>query len=59
MNYGDEEHVLGNDEMTNSDGTDREEAPCASNVVMPSVVISNVGTPSINLRPSRRSRASQ
>jgi hypothetical protein len=34
MNYGNEEQVLGNDEMTDSDGTDHEEAPCDGNVVM-------------------------
>jgi hypothetical protein len=38
MNYGNEEQVLGDDEMTNSAGTDREEAPCDGDVVTPSVV---------------------
>jgi hypothetical protein len=59
MNYGDEDQVLGNDEMTDGDGTDREEAPYYGDVVMLGVVTSNVGTSSINLRPRRRSRASQ
>jgi hypothetical protein len=58
MNYGNEEQVLENDEMTNNDGTDWKEAPCDGNVVMPGVFISNVGTSSANLRPRRRSRAS-
>jgi hypothetical protein len=34
MNYGNEEQVLGDDDMTNNDGTDHEEAPCNGNVVM-------------------------
>jgi hypothetical protein len=58
-NYGDEEQVLGDDEMTDGDGTDREETPCDGNVVMPGVVTSNIETPSVNLRPRRCSRASQ
>jgi hypothetical protein len=58
LNYGDEVHVLRNDEMTNTDGTDHEEAPCDCNVVIPSVVPPDVGTPSVILRPRRHSRAS-
>jgi hypothetical protein len=49
MNYGDEELVLGNDEMTDTDGTDREEAPCNGDVVMLSVDTSNVGFSISNL----------
>jgi hypothetical protein len=33
-NYGNEEHVLGDDEMTNGASTDHEEAPCDGDVVM-------------------------
>jgi hypothetical protein len=36
--------VLGDDEMTDNDGTDCEEAPCDGDVVIPGVVTSNVGT---------------
>jgi hypothetical protein len=59
MNYGEEEQVLGNDEMTDGASTDHEEAPCDGNVVMPCVVTSNVGTTSVNPRPTRHSRPSQ
>jgi hypothetical protein len=55
-NYGDEEQVLGDDEMTDSATTDREEAPCDGDVVMRGVVTSNVGSTSVNLRPIRCSR---
>jgi hypothetical protein len=55
-NYGDKEQVLGDDEMTDSAGTNREEAPCDGNVVMRGVVTSNVGSTSVNLRPRRRNR---
>jgi hypothetical protein len=55
-NYGDEEHVLGDDEMTDDAGTDREEAPCDGNVVMRGVATLNVGRTSVNLRPRRRNR---
>jgi hypothetical protein len=41
--------VLGDDEMTGG----------AGDVFMPSIVTSNVGTTSVNLRPRRRSRPSQ
>jgi hypothetical protein len=37
--------------MTDADGTNRKEAPCNGDVVKPSIVTSNVGTPSVNLRP--------
>jgi hypothetical protein len=55
-NYGDEEQVLGDDEMTDGAGADREEAPCDGNVVMRGVLTSNVGSTSVNLRPRRRNR---
>jgi hypothetical protein len=45
--------------MTNGDGTDHNETPYDGDVVMPSVVTSNVGTPNVNLRPRCHSRASQ
>jgi hypothetical protein len=57
VNYGDEDQVLGDDEMKDIDGTYREEAPCDGNVVMLSVVTLDVGTPSVVLRPRRHSRA--
>jgi hypothetical protein len=53
-NYGDKEQVLGDDEMTDDAGTDREEAPC--DVVMRRVATSNVRSTSVNLRPRRRNR---
>ena len=59
MNYGDEDEVLGNDEIMDGDGTHYEEAPYDGDVVIPGVVTSNIGTPSINLRPRHRSRAFQ
>jgi hypothetical protein len=59
MNFGDGEQVLGNDEITNSDGIDREEAPCDGDVIIPCIVTSNVGILSVNLRPRRYNRASQ
>jgi hypothetical protein len=59
MNYGNDEQVLGDDEMTDGDGTIRKEAPCNGDVVMLGVVTSNVGTLSVNLRPRHRSRAFQ
>jgi hypothetical protein len=55
-NYGDEEQVLGDDEMTDGAGTDREEAPCDGDVVMRGIATSNVGSTSVNLRPRRRNR---
>jgi hypothetical protein len=59
MNYGNEEHVLGDDEIKDNNGTDHEETSYYGDVIMPSDVISNVGTLSINLRPRHRSRVSQ
>jgi hypothetical protein len=35
MNFGNEEHVLGDDEMTNTNGTYHEETHCNADVVMP------------------------
>ena len=48
--------MLGNDEMMDDVGTDREEAPCDGNVVMRGVATSNVGSTSMNLRPRHRNR---
>jgi hypothetical protein len=42
MNCGNEEHVLRDDEMTNTDGADHEEAPSDADVVMLGVVTSSV-----------------
>jgi hypothetical protein len=58
MNYSDDEQVLGDDEMTNSYGIDREEAPCDGDVVMPGVVTLNVSIPSVILRSRCHSRDS-
>jgi hypothetical protein len=55
-NYGDEEQVLGDNEMTDGASTDREEAPCDGDVIMRGVATSNVGSTSVNLRPRRRNR---
>jgi hypothetical protein len=55
-NYGDEEQVLGDDEMTDGTGIDHEEAPCDGDVVMRGVATSNVGSTSVNLRPRRRNK---
>jgi hypothetical protein len=59
MNYGDEEQVLGDHEMNDTDGVDHEEAPYDGDAVMPSVVTSNVGIPGFVLTPRRHSRAFQ
>ena len=59
MNYGNEEQVLGDDEMMDGKSTDHEETPYDGDVIMPCIITSNVGTPSVNLRPRRCSRASQ
>jgi hypothetical protein len=56
MNYGDEEQVLGDDEMTDGVNTDREEALCNGDVVVRGVVISNVKSTSVNMRPRRHNR---
>ena len=48
--------MLGNNEMIDGAGIDREEAPCDGNVVMRGLATSNVGGTSVNLRPKRRSR---
>jgi hypothetical protein len=59
MNYGNEEQVLGNNEMTDIDDTYHEEAPCNIDVVMPGVVILDIGTPSVVVRSKYHSRASK
>jgi hypothetical protein len=51
--------VFGDDEMMDNNGTNREEAPCDDDVVMPCIVTLDVGTPSVIMRPRRHSRASQ
>ena len=51
INYGNKKQVLEDDKMMDSASTNCEEAPYDGNVVMPGVVTSNFGTPSINLRP--------
>ena len=56
INYGNEEQVLGDDEMIDGAGIDREEVPCDSNVIMQEVATSNVRNISVNLRPKRRTR---
>ena len=56
INYGNEEQVFGDDKITDSASTDREEAPCDGDVVMQGVATSIVGSISINLRPRRRNR---
>jgi hypothetical protein len=45
--------------VTDDDGTGHEKALCDGNVIMPGVVTSNVGIPTVNLRPRHRSRSSQ
>ena len=59
MNYCDEKQVLGEDEMMDGASTDHEEAPYDGDVVMPGVIASNAGIPSVNLRPRHCNRASQ
>ena len=59
MNYGNEEHVLGDDEIKDNNGTDREETSYYGDVIIPSIVTSNFGTLSINLKPRHCNRASQ
>jgi hypothetical protein len=59
MNYGNEELVLGDNEMTDIDGTNHEDASCDGDVVMPGVVTLDVGIPSVVLRPRHHGRAFQ
>lgn len=59
MNYGNKKQVLGNNEIIDIDDTYHEEAPCNTNVVMPGVVILDIGTPSIVVRSKHHSRASK
>jgi hypothetical protein len=59
MNFGYEEQLLGDDEMTDSDGPDREEAPSDDDVVITSAATSTNGPPNANRRSQRRRKASQ
>jgi hypothetical protein len=43
--------------MTDTDGTNRKEAPCNGDIVMPIVVTLNFGTPIVVLTPRCHSRA--
>jgi hypothetical protein len=51
--------VLGNYEITDTHGTDHEEAPCNANVVILGIITPDVVTPSVVLRSRRHYRASQ
>jgi hypothetical protein len=59
MNPRDKKEVLGDDEMTDGAGTDREEALCDGYVIMLATLTSNVASTGPNLRPRRRSTASE
>jgi hypothetical protein len=59
VNYGHEKQVLGDNEITQSDGTNHEEAPCDGDVIMPSVVTLDVGTLCIILKFKQHNRTSQ
>jgi hypothetical protein len=59
MNFGYEEQPLGDDEMTDSDGPDREEAPSDDDVVIAGAGTSTNGPPNAIRRSQRRRRASQ
>jgi hypothetical protein len=59
MNFGYEEQPLGDDEMTDSNGPDREEASFDDDVVIASVGTSTTGPPNAVRRSQRRRRASQ
>ena len=54
--YGNEEQVLGDNEMTDGARTHHEEAYYDGDVVIQGVVTSNVGNTSVILRPKRRHR---
>jgi hypothetical protein len=58
MNFGYEEQPLGDDEMMDSDGPDREEAPFDDDVVIASAATSTNGPPNAIRRSQRRRRAS-
>jgi hypothetical protein len=51
--------VLGNDEMTDTDGIDLEEGPCNANVVMPSIAIPYDLIPSVVLSSKRHTKTFQ
>jgi hypothetical protein len=59
MNFGYEEQPLGDDEMTDSNGPDRKEAPSDDNVVIAGAGTSTNGPPNAIRRSQRRRRASQ
>jgi hypothetical protein len=59
MNFGYEEQPLGDDEMTDSDGPDREEAPFDDDVVIAGAGTSTNGPLNAIRRSQRRRRASQ
>jgi hypothetical protein len=59
MNYGNEGQVLGDDEMTNTNCTNREEAPGDADVVMLDVIIPDIVTPGAVSRLRYHSRACQ
>jgi hypothetical protein len=59
MNFGYEEQPLEDDEMTDSDGPDREKAPSDDDVVIAGAGTSTNGPPNAIRRSQRRRRASQ
>jgi hypothetical protein len=59
MNFGYEEQPLGDDEMTDSDGPDREEAPFDDDVVIAGAATSTNGPPNAIRRSQHCRRASQ
>jgi hypothetical protein len=59
MNYGNEEQVLGDDEMTNINNKSHDEASCNADVVKLGVVTAEVVTSGVILRSRRYSRTSQ
>jgi hypothetical protein len=59
MNFGYEEQSLGDDEMTDNDGLDREEVPSDDDVVIAGAGTSTNSPPNAIRRSQRRRRASQ
>jgi hypothetical protein len=59
MNFGYEEQPLRDDEMTDSNGPDREEAPSNDDVVIVGAATSTNGPPNAIRRSQHRRRASQ
>jgi hypothetical protein len=59
MNFGYEEQPLGDDEITDSDGPDREEALFDDDVVIAGAGTSTTGPLNAIRRSQRRRRASQ